>query len=409
MKNFACGLLWIIGSLLTRAQTITPLYHSFIKKAESFYAVKDYKSAGLMYSAAFETSKNYAFPDDRYNAVRMWALAEVKDSAMNLLRRIVNWRLITDEERLTEQKDFSSLTNEPKWKEILDTIRLCSQPRPSVGQFPDHMYCVYVKKADSLHKAKEYKKSGKMYSAAFRVCGNSAYSDHRYNAARAWALAGVNDSAFEYLQRIVQKKMLTDEKRLQDQEDFKGLHQDIRWKELMDLIVDDKESMEIPFKWHRAGSKPKSYDMGIDKGSDPKGKNAAAIKSINAKIEGFGTLMSAFNPDPYRGKKIRMSGLMKSIDVKNWAGFWMRVDGKEKNCFLSFDNMHDRAVKGSTNWTRYEIILDVPEAATKIVFGALLTGTGKIWFDELKFEVVEKDDPKGSAYLLLPVVYDFEE
>jgi hypothetical protein len=95
-------------------------------------------------------------------------------------------------------------------------------------------------------------------------------------------------------------------------------------------------------------------------------------------------------PEKYVGKRIRMTGNMKSKDVTNWAGFWLRVDQADSQQPLSFDNMQDRSIKGTTEWKKYEIILDVPINASKIAFGALLVGIGQIWFDNLHFEIVDK-------------------
>ena len=148
--------------------------------------------------------------------------------------------------------------------------------------------------------------------------------------------------------------------------------------------------------WFKAGSKPKSYDMGIDKGAGPDGKNAASIKSKDKKIDGFGTLMQSFKPVNYLGKKIRMIGYMKSKDVESWAGFWLRVDQEDSKRPLSFDNMRNRPIKGTTDWTKYEIVLEVPDKASNIAFGALLNGTGQIWFDDLNFEVVDSSLPSTS-------------
>jgi hypothetical protein len=39
------------------------------------------------------------------------------------------------------------------------------------------------------------------------------------------------------------------------------------------------------------------------------------------------------------------------------------------------------------------VVLDVPDAATGIAFGALLSGDGTLWVDDLTFEVVGKDIP----------------
>jgi hypothetical protein len=161
--------------------------------------------------------------------------------------------------------------------------------------------------------------------------------------------------------------------------------------------------------WFSAGSKPKSYDMGIDKGAGPDGKNAASIKSKRKKIDGFGTLMQNFKPDKYLGKKIRMIGIMKSKDVESWAGFWLRIDQKDSKKPLSFDNMYDRRIKGNTEWTKYEIVLEVPDKASNIAFGALLRGTGQIWFDNINFEVVDNFIPTTGKPKDQPTNLNFEK
>lgn len=152
-------------------------------------------------------------------------------------------------------------------------------------------------------------------------------------------------------------------------------------------------SFEIPAGWFKAGSKSDSYDMGIDKGSGMDGKNAASIKSVDKIIEGYGTLMQSANAEKFIGKRIRLSGYIKSVNVTEKAGFWMRVGQANSLSFLAFDNMMDRAVTGSTDWKKYEIVLDVPEGASQISYGALLRGTGQIWFDNLNFEVVDTTVP----------------
>lgn len=147
-------------------------------------------------------------------------------------------------------------------------------------------------------------------------------------------------------------------------------------------------SFDVPKGWIKAGSEPKKYEMSVENGAGRDGKSAATIKSLEKKITGFGTLMQNCLPDKYLGKRIKMSGYMKSKDVLSWAGFWLRVDQKDSKKPLSFDNMHDRVIKGTTDWQKYEIVLDVPANASNIAYGALLNGTGQIWFDDLTFEIV---------------------
>ena len=166
-------------------------------------------------------------------------------------------------------------------------------------------------------------------------------------------------------------------------------------------------SFVVPKDWFKAGSKPKSYEMDIDKGAGQDGKDALSIKSIDKNIDGFGTLMQNSLPDKFLGKRIRMSGLVKTKDVSKWSGLWLRIDQKGSTEPLVFDNMHDgkkeRSIKGTTEWRRYEIVLDVPLNASQLAYGALLVGTGQIWFDNLNFEVVDDKVPvtgSGKAKIM---------
>jgi len=141
--------------------------------------------------------------------------------------------------------------------------------------------------------------------------------------------------------------------------------------------------------WFLAGNKPKSYKVGLDKSVYKTGGSSAFLESVDKTIEGFGTLMQTCLADEYLDKRVKMTAFIKSKDVSDWAGMWFRVDSKRTGQSLSFDNMQNRPIKGSTDWTKYEIILDVPEESATLNFGILLSGTGKVWFDDISFEVVD--------------------
>lgn len=92
-----------------------------------------------------------------------------------------------------------------------------------------------------------------------------------------------------------------------------------------------------------------------------------------------------------------MSGYLKTKEVKDWAGLWFRIDEEGSDNPLGFDNLKngkkDRSVTGTTDWTKYDIVLDVPDKASNLTYGALLSGSGQIWFDELTFEMVDNTVP----------------
>lgn len=153
--------------------------------------------------------------------------------------------------------------------------------------------------------------------------------------------------------------------------------------------------------WFLAGGNPESYKIGIVKDAERNG-SVGYLKSIKA-VKGFGTIMQSFKPTEYLGKRVRLSGYIKSKDVTDWAGMWFRIDGQDKASPLAFDNMQKRPIKGTTGWKKYEIVLDAPENSEAFAFGVLQSGPGEIWLDDLKFEVVDKSVPltnlleKGAA------------
>ncbi|HNR20000.1 MAG TPA: hypothetical protein PKN75_13305 [Bacteroidia bacterium] len=169
-------------------------------------------------------------------------------------------------------------------------------------------------------------------------------------------------------------------------------------------------SFELPAGWFKAGSKPNSYDMGTDKGAGKDGNNVATIKSVDKKIDGFGTLMQTSSAQKYLGQRVRMSASVKSKDVHQKAGLWLRVDGAGSKNYIAFDNMADRPITGTSDWKQYEIVLDVPLNASKLAYGALLRGTGQIWFDDIKFDIVDSTiGTTGLKENKEPVNLNFEE
>jgi hypothetical protein len=150
----------------------------------------------------------------------------------------------------------------------------------------------------------------------------------------------------------------------------------------------------VPRGWFMAGSRPEEFEAGVDAKYMYQGHASAFLKSKHSSVDGFGTLMQSLRAEQYKGKRVRLSGLVKSQEVVGWAGLWMRVDqGKD---IAAFDNMQDRSIKATTNWQPCEVVLDVPQDATGISFGILLAGAGEVWLRNTKFEVVGTDVPATS-------------
>ena len=165
-----------------------------------------------------------------------------------------------------------------------------------------------------------------------------------------------------------------------------------------------------PAGWYLAGSDAASYQTSRDSTVTHDGKKSASLASTRTP-RGFGTLMQDFEPRDYRGKRLRLTAWVKASDVKDWAGVWMRVDGREQKS-LSFDNMQNRPIKGTKDWTRCDVVLDVAENAAQVAFGILLSGEGEVWISDISFQVVDKSVPVTSsveAPRLQPKNLDFDQ
>lgn len=90
-------------------------------------------------------------------------------------------------------------------------------------------------------------------------------------------------------------------------------------------------------------------------------------------------------PIDFKGRIIELRGFVRTEDVSEFAGLWMREDGAETT--LEFDNMQSRQLKGTTGWSEYAITLPLNSEARSLYFGFLVGGTGKAWADDLQLLV----------------------
>ena len=170
-----------------------------------------------------------------------------------------------------------------------------------------------------------------------------------------------------------------------------------------------------PTGWILAGNKPANYETGVDATMSYKGHPAAYLKSkssVASGDEGFGTLMQSFRAEQYRGKRVRFRASVKTETVLQGSGLWTRIDkGSE---IVGFDNMQSRPLKGTADWQSFDVVLEVPNDATSISLGVLLTGTGAVWISNAVFETVGDDvavtsKPQADKLPKAPVNLDFRE
>ena len=108
---------------------------------------------------------------------------------------------------------------------------------------------------------------------------------------------------------------------------------------------------------------------------------SARIERHAESPNGFSTITKSI-PIDFSGTSMELRGFVRTEDVSDFAGLWMREDGESSN--LAFDNMQKRQLKGTTPWTEYSIILPVHPQARQLFFGVLVSGSGIAWADDLQ-------------------------
>jgi hypothetical protein len=162
-----------------------------------------------------------------------------------------------------------------------------------------------------------------------------------------------------------------------------------------------------PEGWFMAGMSPKDYMVSSDSLVYQQGHKSAIISNISDTPGGFCTLMQGCNIHKFKGKRVRMTGYIKTEGENTHAAMWARIDDFDNNITADFDNMDSRPIDGTNNWTKCEIVFDVPDANHGLFFGVIVNGKGKVWFDNVMFEAVGFTIQKTANNLNTPLPADY--
>lgn len=146
---------------------------------------------------------------------------------------------------------------------------------------------------------------------------------------------------------------------------------------------------QVPAGWQAVTDASGEYTVTAD-GARRDGGQGFAGATIKANVEsprGSAMLAQSIRADAYRGRRIRLSGYLKTIGVnEGTAVLFMRVDGD--GVVQTSDYMQNRPVMLTTDWTRQEIVVDVPQDAIGFTYGFMLGGSGQAWLDDVQLDVV---------------------
>lgn len=142
--------------------------------------------------------------------------------------------------------------------------------------------------------------------------------------------------------------------------------------------------------WTLTGTRSDAYEVRCDDVFTDCAVPILRTRAFKSEPLGMGSLTHSEGAETWRGRRVALRAELRSGGVDGWAGLWMRVDGKDGQV-LAFDNMQNRALRGTSSFKWYSVVLDVPVEAERVSFGVLLHGPGAVFIRELVFEEVDVD------------------
>lgn len=177
------------------------------------------------------------------------------------------------------------------------------------------------------------------------------------------------------------------------------------WSGPRNLRFEEGVVGKVPPGWF-VPSLPKDADYVADlrRGEGCRGRNGCAVVTAPGNVpRPVGNLMQSFSAAAYAGKTVRLrawlrlervfmtpAGVIRLPEGDDRAQMWLNVErANHRNGFS--DNMDDRPVR-SGNWTRCEIVGQIDADARFINFGVMSIGGGRVWVDDVSFEVIPRTE-----------------
>ena len=132
-----------------------------------------------------------------------------------------------------------------------------------------------------------------------------------------------------------------------------------------------------------------SYEFTLDGKIVHNGKQSLRIDNVGS--EPYGMVSQELPVGELRGKTLRLSAYLRTRDVtgnRYGRGAALVLQALVQGSPLAFNHMRDAPARGTTEWTRHEVTLAIPPQTQKILVGAMLTGPGTVWLDDVALEVL---------------------
>jgi hypothetical protein len=163
------------------------------------------------------------------------------------------------------------------------------------------------------------------------------------------------------------------------------------------LLLSSLARGAVPPGWRLGGDEAERYRAEVDRTVSHAGKASVRLFSVETSADGAARLGQRLDAGDFAGARIRLAGWVRTKGVSGRSALWLRVSGQHR--VLAFDNMQQRGLRGDSEWTRLEIVLDAPKESVRLSYGLSLQGPGSAWLDDVSLERVDASVPLSPNLL----------
>jgi hypothetical protein len=125
---------------------------------------------------------------------------------------------------------------------------------------------------------------------------------------------------------------------------------------------------------------------------DPRTRNLAVTKTADSTC-----IMQGSQIPSFRGKRVELAAHLKT-DGSSKAGLLLWVYDAD-----GWELFRQRGQDSTwTQWTAVSVVMDIPENAAAMLYGACLLGNGSEWIDDVSLKVVDSDVPLRGTQVVAP-------
>ncbi len=146
--------------------------------------------------------------------------------------------------------------------------------------------------------------------------------------------------------------------------------------------------MKVNFltEWMLGGKTPSNYFLYNTPESNVTNEIVHYMHSIQ-NTEGYGVAFCFLNKNIYSGKRIKLSGMIRTKAILEFADLWIR--GEKSNDLWASKSLECNPMVEKDSWKEYSIIVDIPIDIKRLSVGLILKGEGHIWFHSMNVEIIK--------------------